>query len=173
MNQLTDEQIDALLREVADVEVPEPSPLFWERFGARVNAAIDAATQDRRTSWVHAGPLGWIAAAAVVVVAVVGFYVTRPAGERHAQPPVTAQTQGTDISGSTEALGEVETADIETDEAWAVVRSFAAELQYDEARDAGVMPRAGAVDRAVTELSDEERAELARLIEDELRRTGA
>ncbi len=73
----------------------------------------------------------------------------------------------------TDALDGSDAADIDTDEAWALVRTFAAEVHYDDAHAAGVVPVAGSIDRAATEMSDEERAELVRLIEDELKRTGA
>jgi hypothetical protein len=53
------------------------------------------------------------------------------------------------------------------------MRIVAEEIDYEDARQIGVAPRAGSIERAAMELSDSERAELARLIERELKRTGA
>ena len=53
------------------------------------------------------------------------------------------------------------------------MRSVAADLDYDAAMEAGIVPRPGAIERAAVELDDDERAELVRLIEAELKRTGA
>jgi hypothetical protein len=61
---------------------------------------------------------------------------------------------------------------LEEDEAWSVIRGLAAGLDDDEARAAGVAPRPGAADSIAMELSDTERAELARLIDAELKRIG-
>ena len=164
-----DDEIDAVLREVADIDVPEPSPLFWDHFGARVNRAIDAAPATR--PWWRSPGYAWLAVAAALFIAVATFYaltmpregdVTIAAGSSPGADPVSATLRA-----------ETDGIDIESDEAWAVVRTFADELEYDEAREAGVMPRAGSVERAATELSVEERAELVRLIEEDLKRTGA
>lgn len=167
MSHIHHESDDALLREIADVEVPEPSPLFWEQFGGRVNAAIDAA--DHRRRWPSSAAIGWLTAAAVLCAAIATAYLTRPAALPDSPAPPPVQMQAGEIGAATES----DAPDMETDEAWAVVRSFAGEVDYDDARAAGVAPHAGSVDRAATEMSDEERAELVRLIQDELRRTGA
>jgi hypothetical protein len=170
MNDLHDEQIDALLHEVAAVDVPEPSPLFWDHFPARVNAAIDAAPARR---WWHAR---WLlvstATAAVVIVAILGVYVLRPSMQDH-HVAVTSTDAADGTANTALDVAQTDASDIERDEAWAVLRSLADELEYDEAREAGVAPRPGAVERAATELSSEERAELVRILEDELKRTGA
>ena len=78
-----------------------------------------------------------------------------------------------DISTASAESPNPDAVDIENDEAWAIVRSFADELHYDDARDAGVVPGPGSVERAAIELSPDERAELLRIIETELKRAGA
>jgi hypothetical protein len=65
------------------------------------------------------------------------------------------------------------TDDIETDEAWAVVRTAAEGLEWDEAHAVGISARPGSAEGVALELSAEERAELARLIGTEMKRTGA
>jgi hypothetical protein len=172
MSQPNEEQIDALFQEVVRLDVPEPSPLFWDHFAARVNAAIDAPPP--RRWWQAPAVFAWTAAAMVVLASVLGFYVIRPALQGNRAAAGTTQPADRTITGGGDVDAPApDTVDIERDEAWAVVRSFAEEMQYDEAREAGVLPRPGSVERAATELSAEERAELVRLIQDELKRTGA
>jgi hypothetical protein len=62
---------------------------------------------------------------------------------------------------------------LDDDEEWALVRLVAEDLQWEEAQDAGLNPRPGSMERAALEMSPIERQELARLIEDELKGTGA
>jgi hypothetical protein len=171
MNHLNDEQVDTLLREIADVDVPEPSPLFWQQFGTRVNAAIDAAEPRRR--WLTIATIGWTTAAAAVCVAIAALFMIRSPSMHDAPTPAPVQAQTTAPAGTVAPLADVDPIDIDSDEAWAVVRTFAGEVHYDDARAAGVVPSAASIDRAATELPDDERAELVRLIQDDLRRTGA
>jgi hypothetical protein len=152
---------------IRGITPPEPSPLFWGRFAERVNARID--TPDRRAPDMGEG--GWLPHALAwggvlaLVLAVVSIIV---APRRPALPPVAS----TQIEQSVQTADSPADADIEQDEAWAVIRNLAEEFDYDEARDAGVAPRAGSLDRAALELNDAERAELARLIDAELKRIG-
>jgi hypothetical protein len=53
------------------------------------------------------------------------------------------------------------------------VRTAAQDFVYEDAEAAGIAPQAGAAERAVAEMSNEERAELARLLDFEMKRTGA
>ena len=151
------EESQAWFRTLADIEVPEPSPLFWDSFPARVNRAIDAPAAPR--GWFTPARMAWTIAAAAVVVLMLLIMPMRtlPVDE----PPLIAEV--------TEPMDD----DIDADEAWAVVRSVAEDFGYDDAHDAGVAPRPGSIEKAAMELSAGERAELARLIEQELKQTGA
>ena len=60
-------------------------------------------------------------------------------------------------------------ADIDQDEAWAVVRSLAEDLDRDEMGQEGVSARPGSTEHLTLGLSDPERVELARLIEEQLK----
>ena len=139
--------------------------MFWEHFAAGVNAGIDAQPQPAR-SWLSPAALAWLGAAAVVLLSVIGYYATRPTFDTVPVAPAVAL-------GETPALSDPAPDDVEQDEAWAVMRSLALDLHYDDARDAGVLPRPGSLERAATELSEAERAELVRLIREELKRMGA
>jgi hypothetical protein len=56
---------------------------------------------------------------------------------------------------------------------WMLITDMAADLDWDGAIEAGLAAPAGAVDRAVFDLSADERRELQRLLNEELSRSGA
>ena len=148
----------------AALDVPEPSPLFWDHFSAQVRDRIGAQSFER------AGFLGWLAAwprtalatcAAIVLLTVGGVTVLRPANtpaDRTA-PPTAADALFVD--------------DVVADEAWAEVRKAAEQVGWDEANQAGITAPPGTAERAIGELSDRERRELISLLEAELKRSGA
>jgi hypothetical protein len=163
-----------VLEAVTRVAAPEPSPLFWNQFSARVNAALDETSEPAR-AWLSTGTLAWLGAAAVVVMSVIGFYGTRTMSRTDAPPSAAtlAETAGAlDSPGAMSEVGDVTNA-IEDDDAWALMRSLAGDLHYDDARAAGVLPSPDSVESAATELPPAERAELVRLLQSEMKRMGA
>jgi hypothetical protein len=159
-------ELRRMLGALAAVDVPEPSPLFWDHFPSRVSRAIDVPAAPQR--WFTPARLVWSSAAALVVVAVLLVpRVMSPAGEG---PPEGHGDSTSTVPNSLEPWPADD--DLEADEAWALVRSVAEDIDYEDAHQIGVAPRAGSIERAAMELSDSERAELARLIEQELKRTG-
>ena len=159
-------EFQAVLGEITSVDVPEPSPLFWQHFTQQVGESIDRP-QPIRSVWRPMWIAGWATAALIVLGCVALFMLqSGPVPEQVAnvRPGVDA--------GLPASSASVEPLDIDEDEAWAVVRSLAEDLHYDDAREAGVVPRPGAVERAATELSDAERAQLVRLLEADLGHRG-
>jgi hypothetical protein len=154
------DEMRAMLDMVASVPALEPSPLFWEHFGARVNAAIDAPASSG--GWIWTG----------VILIAIGFFATRTAIVVRPDRVVGTVASTPQADGPTDLSSPAEDR-LEEDAAWAVMQSLAIELHYDDVAEAGVLPRAGSVERAATELPPDERAELVRLIQDELKRTGA
>ncbi|MEO5898403.1 MAG: hypothetical protein ABIS06_22160, partial [Vicinamibacterales bacterium] len=151
---------------VASDDHPQPSPLFWDHLAQQVNHRIDAP-RSGWSAWIRgprlAGAL--VAAALMIIVA---------SGARTLYPPFTAPPAADLTSMDTSSGATAEPADdVETDAAWAVVRTAAQDFVYEDAERAGIAPQPGAAERAVTEMSNEERAELARLLDSEMRRTGA
>src|SRR5688572_29338199 len=61
------DELRETLRAVTSVDAPEPSPLFWTAFAARIDDAIDAPPP-RRTWWAAPG-LAWLGVAAAVMLA--------------------------------------------------------------------------------------------------------
>jgi len=156
------------LGDVAAVPPAEPSPLFWEHFSARVSAAVDDdAAHPGYRGWTRLRnpAVAWAVAASMATVLMVGALwraMTIPA--RPASAPIVSQA----------AVPEERAADdLDADVAWAIVRSAADGLEWDDAHAAGMTARPGSAERVVQELSGEERAELARLLESEMKRSGA
>ena len=48
-------EVRATMAAASEVDVPEPSPLFWDHFSGRVRAAIAAEGNPRRFGWLE----GW------------------------------------------------------------------------------------------------------------------
>lgn len=153
------EQVRAALDALRDVVVPEPSPLFWEHFASRVRRAIDETPQVPAARWtVPWWALGSLAAATLVALVLVlpGRSVVQPGP---AGDGVASAVQG-DAAPAEDAVGED----------WSVVSDLAADLDYDEVTHLGGTLRPGAADVGVSALSDDERRELVRLLEEELRK---
>lgn len=140
----------------------EPSPLFWEHLSARVRAAMDAQPPRRPRAWRLWAP----AAAAAVLALVVAIATTREWTEPNR--PLTAPAASSPSSNVPDnaSAGAV---DIDEDQ-WAFVADTAAELAWDEVEAAGFMASPGSADAAVLQLSDDQRQELAQLLEDEIGR---
>ena len=141
-------------------DVPEPSPLFWEHLSARVHeaVAIEAAApgpSGRAGRW-----LSWrfVVPAAACLVAVMALTMTL-------RTPATP-SQSADAT-STSATADNPDGTVDDTAAWSMIADLAAELDWDSAVDAGLTPLGG-VDRALFDLTTDERRELQRLINEDL-----
>src|SRR5262245_575097 len=109
----------------AAVDVPEPSPLFWDHLSARVRSGImDEDVQpggDR--AWVNGWPFK-LAAAAAVVIAIAIAAASWRAPERDGVREIVAESQDPALR-EREALAG--TTDADADQAWALVRDAADE----------------------------------------------
>ena len=143
MKQHSDDEILALMR---DVEVPEPSPLFWDHLSQRVHDAVAVEPLPAR-GWLTGGVLAWsgglagLSAIAVLVIVVSMRHPSSVATAPLAQAVVETATAGSDLP------------DIDNDESLAMVGELASQMDWDDAQLA-VAP--GAVDRAISQLSPEE-----------------
>jgi len=161
-------ELRSVIASVTSVEVPEPSPLFWDHFPARVSRAIDAAPSPagwwRSPRWLWGG-----AATAALVMLLMLLPLGREAGAPAPTSDVEAPTTVASAEPNPDVLGSLEVADgLEGDAAWEMVRAVAEESDYDAVQESGLVPRAGSLERAALELSTEERAELARLVAQEI-----
>jgi hypothetical protein len=163
------DELSAAIAATAVDDVPEPSPLFWEQFSQRVHTAIAREPQRFGTlsQLLQPAKARWaaLAAAAVLMIAI----GVRPMNKFHATPEPVGST--TAIMAQPEASADNDTfGDIEMDEAWALVRTFADELAPEEVNAAAVAEHPGSAEALVLHLSDRERKELAQLLEDEIER---
>jgi hypothetical protein len=151
----------------------EPSPLFWEHLARRISDSVaDEPAATPAPGWIAAlrnPAIAWAAAASVAVLMMVTSLWHATLGPGASQPVIESRTTA-DAAGTPDRLAVDDLAD---DEAWAVVRSAAEGLGWEDAHSAGITAAPGAAEAVVYELSREERAELARLLEEELKRTGA
>jgi hypothetical protein len=145
--------------------VPEPSPMFWDRFGARVAEAIREPGKPRPRPWPGWAPswTGWAGGAVIGLLIVVSSWLARA--------PVAPDRQS--VAPPDAPAAAVFRDHLDEDLDWLVVRAAAEDLAPDEAEALGMAPRPGAADAVLLELSEEERAELTRLLEAELKRSGA
>ncbi|MGE3276243.1 MAG: hypothetical protein AB7O67_14110 [Vicinamibacterales bacterium] len=153
------EELAALLGEAADAPVPEPSPLFWDQFSARVRQAIDLEPQPARgwrPAWFSLPVLVPVAGLALVVMAL-GMALPAPA------PTPSA------LAATAEAPAPMDEV-LDDDGSWQVVAGVLSTVDWETMREAGVTLAPGSAELAVASLSAEEQAELVRLLEAELAR---
>ena len=165
-----------VLARVAEDRVPEPSPLFWDHFAARVAGLVrDHSIAPGRASWFERlqRPLAtWAVAAAAIVLVIISvvwratLHAPSPAGA-----PTPTETRSAE-SAPAPQRPEASTDNPDTDERWAVVRVAAEGLDWEDVHAAGISAGAGAVDGAALELTADERSELARLLDEEMKRNG-
>jgi hypothetical protein len=160
-------QVADLSRLVASaraIDVPEPSPLFWERFSDRVRVAIGSeAPMPRRQPWFAWPVLAPLSALALLVVAL-GGVVSRDAAVR-ARPDVTA-----DVSPDPEMEQTADGAAVEA--VWALAADLVGSFDDIEAQASELNVSPGSAERAAGQLSSAEQAELVRLLQQELGRSG-
>lgn len=146
------DELGAVLGDTRAVEIPEPSPLYWQHLSERVRTAIDAepVTAGGWRQWLRWPVLAPIAALALLVMAL-AVALPRPA------PLVTnvAVNEATDPA---------------MNDSWVIVADLVGDLDWDTARSAGLTIEPGAVDQAVLELTAAEQQELTRLLKAELTR---
>ena len=133
----------------------DPSPLFWEQFGRRVNQAIDATPAS--AGWFTAPRLAFAALAMVTIALLAVTLVTSR----------TTSRQPNTVPATAAVVQELDNLDADAD--WAIVRAAADGLDLDDAQDAGLVARPGTADRLAMELTDAERAELIRLVQAEFK----
>ena len=156
----------AMLSAAQEVEVPEPSPLFWDHLSARVQ---DAVANDRPAPSRHV-VLGarWFQASVAVAA---GLLIAVALGTRASAPaplPAPPSMSMSEASVPAELLSDVAT----DDASLTLVASLTDQVDLETAREAGLAPR-GSADHAVAHLSDSELRELGRLLKEELARSGA
>lgn len=155
-----------MISQAADAGDPPASPLLWEHFPARVRAAIEdeepcAAPPAARWTWLRRPAFTTLAASTVVFVAVIVAWHLRPEPSHNAPQPGVTSAAANALDGSDAFLPR--------DASWSLVAEAGAHLDSDAAAELGFGVRPGSAERAVADLSQDEQAELARLLRAEIR----
>jgi hypothetical protein len=195
-------RLDEVLLDVGAVDVPEPSPLFWDHLSARIRDRVahePPPTRGREhplarlTDWL----MGWGSAprwayAAILLVLCaslgwLGWSQLRHGGERlqTSNVPSPQGNQGDDNAARTAAAaaGAVDPAFADTsavndeDDEWTLMVQMAEDVSWDDAQGSpldgegsSLYVRPAAVDRALIELTAEERDRLVQLVKADLAR---
>ena len=150
-------RMQATLTRVASDPAEGPSPLFWERFAARVNERIDQPAP--LAGWFTGPRVAFGAIAVVVVLLLIFTLLATPRGGLAPSPAAPAE-----VAAAPEPID-----DLDADPDWAIVRAAADDLNLDDAQAAGLAARPGTADRVAMELTAAERAELVRLLQAEFK----
>lgn len=147
------EELSLALNTTKSIEMPEPSPLFWQHFSARVRSAVETESVPARgwSSWLRLPVLAPLAGLALVIAALV---MTLPSAKR----PLSVE------------VAQAESDVVLNDDGWMLVADALGDIDWDTATAAGLMVEPGAADRVVMELTADERRELTVLLQAELLR---
>jgi len=181
--QLTD--LRAMMSTVAAVDVPEPSPLFWDHLSERVRNVV--AEDVPRRSWADAAtwrrllmPLSAVAVASLIVAVVLNSHVMAPQSgtpssssngnpERVAlRPPPAPAPTVSDAGATIELLNDPASDDVSL----TLVASLTADLDLDAAGEAGLAPH-GSAEHADTHMNHDDLREPRPVLKAPLAPSGA
>jgi len=150
------------IQQAKDVTVPEPSPLFWDHLSARVRRAVAEDDRSAVRPWYW---WRWTAAVAALGALVL---VIRPLVSFSTRDiPDTPSAVSADLTPRNSLRA------FDDDPALALLADLSAGLDWEAAAEAGLVPARDALDSVVFDLSDEERVELHRLLQEALAGAGA
>ena len=160
------------LARLRQVDVPEPSPLFWDHFSSRVHQAIDRERRGAPPSGWRVPRLAWrsmaVASAVVLVAAGIAWRVETGRGTG---PLSTVAAPGHPVSpappvGAASATIDEEPLQQSSEASWRLVTAVASNVDLDTATQAGGFAlQPGAAERAALQLTSEEQRELVRLLQ--------
>lgn len=164
----TVDRLAAAMREISAIEVPEPSPLFWDHLSSRMHDAVAAEPSAPRLSgWLTLAPWMQMVAFCAIVIAVASIaWVARSSrvtASAVSMASVSLPAAPSKTAASTDTVASA------NDPAWAVVSAAADDLSGDGTPSAGFAVRPAAIDTAVQQLTPQEREELRRLLQGELK----
>lgn len=164
---MTDQELDELTDRVASaLDVPEPSPLFWERFPGRVRAAVGETAARETAPWWRRRAFALAMSMALVgaLSAWGAWSMTRGApgaADAPRQDTMAAGDPGGAAPDVLETAGE--------DAGWQVVGSVAESAGLEAVREAGFGVAPGGAEAAIDALSASERDELFALLQAEMK----
>ena len=162
------DELKAMLGTAAQADVPEPSPLFWDHFSARVSEQVrnEPRPVAPAAGW-KMNPFATWAAAGTIAAMLITTALSR--ATLHAPAPHTPNE-----TAAVSPVSDVDPVDDpDNDQAWAVVRAAAADLAWDDVTAAGLTAHPADIEDAALQLNAAERVELVRLLNADLKRNGA
>jgi len=167
-------ELRAMMSATQELDVPEPSPLFWDHLSSNVRDAVAADARLKPSRYIFRGVRAFFGArafqASVLVAAgvllAVALNLRAPSPAPIAAPPALVAA---DAGAPIELLGDVSP---DEDASLTLVATLMDDADPDAVREAGLEPR-GSAEHAVTHMSDGELRELGRLLKEELARPGA
>jgi hypothetical protein len=163
----------AAMRNAADADVPEPSPLFLNGLSARVNQAIDADLAARRRWWMAwAHPRVLVPLSAVALLAIVVATVPNRSAFWRGTTPVTTSAPAETMAPAPTIEPANDVVDLSSDPLLTLVSDLSANMDWDTAAAAGLAER-GSADHVVTHMNSDELRALKKLLQAEMARSGA
>jgi hypothetical protein len=159
----------AMMSVAADVDVPEPSPLFWDHLSARVHETVATGASQRRSwrdavAWRRVLMPAWAAAVAALIIVVV-------LGSRLTAPPASAPASAAVVAKNAEAVDLWNDPASDDDESLTLMASLSAGLDLEGVGDTDLAVR-GSAEHAVTHMDPDDLRELQRLLTQELSPSG-
>jgi hypothetical protein len=152
------------IRLAESVPQPEPPALFWPALAARIGEAV-RRERLRGPFW---RAWGWrvipVGAAAVLALAVGTGYLARVGAPGRSDTASEATAAGPAHPALDMAAGD----DVADDPSWLLVSDLSAEVSLEETEAFGALPPPGGADRALLQLDDAERMELAKILREAL-----
>jgi hypothetical protein len=159
---MNDQERDDLIDRVSQaLDVPEPSPLFWEHFPGRVRAAVASEPANAPGGWWQRRLVMLAVPAAFALALAAWTMVPRESAE-----PVDADVMVTADAAASDEAEMIEDAD------WAAVSSVAESAGIDMLREAGFGVAPGAADAAIEDLDAAARADLVAMLRAEMKGDG-
>jgi hypothetical protein len=157
-----------------DVDVPEPSPLFWPQLSARVGQSIDERIEaDANHAWwrVWTRPRVLIPASALAVLVLV---VTLAPAARSRWMASSVRTPSIAPAVAPTPMGDpaTDSGDFAADPALTLVSDLSANMDLDSASAAG-FAEPDSAEHAVTHMTGAELTALKQLLQAEMTRSGA
>ena len=169
-------EMRAMMSDAAGVDVPEPSPLFWDHFSQRVHDAVATEEANARLKpsrsflpWLAEAlnarrlQASVVAALALIIVVLVTSRINTPDNPR---VPAIAD------AGSRDVWTDGVAPDADADPSLTLVASLTVGMDLESASEAG-LAHDDTAEHAVTHMSDSELRELQKLLKEAMARSGA
>lgn len=155
--------LSAVLGTMRRVDIPEPSPLFWDQFSRRVHEAIavEPGQIPNAARWLRWPVLVPLSGLALLILALAVAVAPRDSArdERRANVAEDSAPVGVETSATLETT-------------WALVADLVGPIDLETAHEVGIAIPPGVADDVVLDLSADEREELVRLLRQELGQPG-